>query len=224
MFSKNHESFINYRELFQDKNIKTHATHIFFLIRLSCILKLHTFTTCNMLEYYKFDLKKCSLCLMLLDSQRNDDHHRVWYRARRGDEEENNNNWSIFTRLHDFGNWTDLKNLWFKYLLTRNVIMFSDKQTAVYFALKDRSPNHDDMETFLRSTRDPLIMILLQILRFWKSPKYFSTMIQSCGWKKIEPQIYFCQFNFCCICTCYNLVCLRKLRLMVQYVGINTKK
>lgn len=94
---------------------------------------------------------------MLIDSQRNDDHPRVEYCAPGGDVEENN--WSIFTRLHDFGNWNDLKNLWFKYLLTRNVIMFSDNQTAFYFELKDRWPNHDYMETFLRSKRDPLILI-----------------------------------------------------------------
>lgn len=58
-----------------------------FLIRLRCILKLRTFT--NMLEYYKFDLSICSLCLILIDFQQNDDHHREGYRAPRGDVEEN---------------------------------------------------------------------------------------------------------------------------------------
>lgn len=38
-------------------------------------------------------------------------------------------------------------------ILTLYNIIFRDNQTAVYFALKDRSPNNDYIEPFLRSTR-----------------------------------------------------------------------
>lgn len=38
-------------------------------------------------------------------------------------------------------------------ILTLYNIIFTDNQTAVFFTFKDRSPNNDYIEPFLRSTR-----------------------------------------------------------------------